>query len=514
MPNVPGIEKFVVNWKSLSPRHQKRVALSVAPWKAFVPVLVEGGATYFIKPLYMLLSECPDIETLRDVRINYDSRLWDDVRGCGGYHTVTGIEDVERTIFDRYNTVLHELTHQVHGVLPADDSREIQEHYRLAKVRDDASHDGYLSRYAGGSVFEYFAEGANGLYSPMRDAYDPREVTRERLDRIDPALRKLVEKFMARTDVSASYPIAYAGGGDDRVERGRVEEAVPLYRKALGIEPTNETALVALARALTLGNRASEAESVAARAVASHPGSGPARVALASARRHAGTPLATVRGELANSRAVVRAEDRYQVDEEVGSLAWVAGDAPGALAAFDSLLAYQSDNPEGLQGRAAALVLAAKTDEGFALYDQAVRVRTGVVDLRCDYARDLLRFGKLPAAKVQLAEAALLDEQSPEAEALRAWAELDAGHLDAARAHAKRALAWGPWCDLAHIVAGAVERKAGNTAAAAAEWDPVQKRINASAPPEYVYRPKLAVWEETHTLPAMERSILETFRGN
>ena len=65
--------------------------------------------------------ECPDQETLRDQRINYDSRLWDDVRGCGGYHTVTGIEDVERTIFDRYNTVLHELTHQVHGVLTADD---------------------------------------------------------------------------------------------------------------------------------------------------------------------------------------------------------------------------------------------------------------------------------------------------------------------------------------------------------------------------------------------------------
>lgn len=62
MPSVPGIEKFVVNWKSLSPRHQKRVALSVAPWKAFVPVLVAGGATYFIKPLYMLLSDCPNLE--------------------------------------------------------------------------------------------------------------------------------------------------------------------------------------------------------------------------------------------------------------------------------------------------------------------------------------------------------------------------------------------------------------------------------------------------------------------
>src|SRR5512141_2183079 len=185
----------------------------------------------------MLSSDPPGNGALRDQRINYDSRLWDDVRGAGGYHTVTGVEDVELTIFDRYNTVLHELTHQVHAMLPADDSREIQEHYRRAKARDDVSKDGYLSRYAGGSVYEYFAEGANGLYSPMRDAYDPREVTRERLDRIDPELRRLVEKFMARTDVSASYPVAYAAGGDDRVERGQVAEAVPLYRKALAIEP-------------------------------------------------------------------------------------------------------------------------------------------------------------------------------------------------------------------------------------------------------------------------------------
>jgi len=26
---------------------------------------------------------------MRDARISYDSRLWDDVRGCGGYITVT-----------------------------------------------------------------------------------------------------------------------------------------------------------------------------------------------------------------------------------------------------------------------------------------------------------------------------------------------------------------------------------------------------------------------------------------
>lgn len=511
MPDVPGIETFVLDWKALSPRHQKRVALSIAPWKSYLPVLIAGGATFYVKPMYQLLSETPDQATLRDQRINYDSRLWDDVRGCGGYHTVTGVEDVERTIFDRYNTVLHELTHQVHGVLPADDARAIQELYRRAKQRDDATKDGFLSRYAGGSVWEYFAEGANGLYSPMRDAYDPREVVRERLERTDPDLEALVKRFMARTDVNACYPVAYAGGGDDRVEQGDVAGAVPLYRKALAFEPANETALLSLARALTLGDRAAEAESVAARAVAAHPASGPARTTLADAAWHAGRGLGAARGALFAARASVRPEDRYEVDLALGDMAWTAGDAGAALAAYDSVLAYQSDNPEGMQGRAAALALAGRTGEAVAQYEQAVRMRTGVVDLRCAYARDLLRAGRTAAARTQLAEAALLDEQNPTAEALRAWCDLADGRLDEARAHAKQALAWGPWCDLAAIVAGGIEARAGDAAGAEAAWAPVRARLANGTPPGYVYRAKLATWEPVHVLPAVERAALEAF---
>ena len=511
MPDVPGIEHFVVNWKSLTPRLKKRIALSVAPWKAFVPVLVDGGATFYIKPLYMLLGDCPAAETLRDQRISYDSRLWDDVRGAGGFHTVTGIEDVERTIFDRYNTVTHELTHQVHAVLPADDVRAIQELYRRAKERDDATHDSFLSRYAGGSVYEYFAEGANALVSARRDAYDPREVVRERLEAMDPDLEHGVEQYLARTDVSGSYPVAYAAGGGDRVEHGLIPESLVLYRKALAASPDEETAIVAYANALVLGGRAALAESVATRAILAHPASGQARLALASARWHRTGDLAAARVELAGARARVAAADRFQVDAALGRNAWVLGDAAAALAAFDSVLAYQSDNPDGLHGRAAALALAGRADEAFKLYDGAVRERTGEVELRNDFARDLLVSGRTGDAVRQLDEARLIDEQNPTSESLRGWAALAQGDLAGGRAHVRQALAWGPWCDLARIVEGALEMQAGNSAAAERAWQPVRERIARKAPPEYVYRPKIAVWEEVHTLPAVERRLLERF---
>lgn len=513
MPEVPGIERFVLNWRSLSPRQQKRVALSVAPWKQFLPVLIEGGATYYIKPLYMLLSSCPGLETLHDQRIDYDSRLWDDVRGSGGYHTVTGIEDVELTVFDRYNTVLHELTHQVHGVLTADQDREIQEYYRRAKERDAVTHGGFLSRYAAGAVEEYLAEGANALLSPKRDAYDPREEVRERLDAIDPDLRSLVERLMAITDVSASYPVAYVNAGDDRVERGQVNEAVAFYEKALARSPREETALQSLTRALTLAGDGSRALAAAERAMSLQPASGPVVVASADAYWRGGRGLEAALSLLEKSRTAVRAEDRYRVDSAIGQECWVRGDGARSLAAFDSVLAYQSDRPEGLWGRAAALALAKRWDAAFAAYDQAVRLRTGVTELRCDYARDLLRAGRLDSARTQLGEAKLLDPESPTAEALRGWTELEAGNLEAARAHCTQALAWGPWCDLARIVLGAAEQTAGNAVAARAAWNPVEERLARGDPPGYVYRPKLAVWESIHELPAVERELLKEYEA-
>ena len=79
--------------------------------------------------------------------------------------------------------------------------------------------------------------------------------------------------------------------------------------------------------------------------------------------------------------------------------------------------------------------------------------------------------------------------------------------------HAKQAAAWGPWCDLAAIVSGGVEQRAGAGAAAKAAWGPVDARLASAAGPGYVYREKLATWEQVHALPAVERKLLDGFRA-
>ena len=136
------------------------------------------------------------------------------------------------------------------------------------------------------------------------------------------------------------------------------------------------------------------------------------------------------------------------------------------------------------------------------------------MDLRCEFARDLLFAGRTADALRQLDEANLLDAENPTAEALRGWAALASGDTAAARAHVRQSLAWGPWCDLARIVEGAIAAAAGDSTAAKLAWAPVRERMAKNTPPGFVFRPKLAVWERVHTLPAVERRLLARFSGD
>ncbi len=517
MPTVPGIERYVLNWAELSPRHQKRVALSIAPWKAYVPVLVEGGATHFIKPLHLRLSETPGAQALKDQRIGYDSRLWDDVRGAGGYNTVTGIEDVERSIFDRYNTVLHELTHQVHGVMTGEQTREIQELYRRAKLRDEATKNGFLSRYAAGSVWEYFAEGANSHDSPRRDAFDNREIVRERLVEIDPELQALVARFLSQQEVSASLPIALVNAGNQKLEEGDAAKALALYARAAQAAPQDAVVLTAQLSGLAM----SGAEPAAVQALAAHaqkmqPGSGPLVAAAADALWHARQSLAAVTDTLAASRPGLSTdEDRYLVNLALGDNYRKLGDGPRALAAFDAALQYQSDSPEALWGRASALtMLDERWDEAFAGYEQALRLRTGLIPLRADLVQDLLRAGRFELAAKQLTEALLLDADDPRLAALGAWLALE-GKKDAERAllMATAALEKAPWNDLALIVKGAALKSMGRPDEAQQALAPLRERMASGAPPQWLYRADKSTWVSVHQLPNVERGLMKRWVG-
>ncbi len=504
-PVIEGVEELVTSFAEISPRHRKRVALSIAPWARYVPVLLAGGASYYVKPIHQILSDVPGLRHLRDRRIGYDARLWDDVRGCGGFHTVTGVEDVERTILGGYDTVVHELSHQVHDVLPEETKRRIQGLYRRRKESALGGEDAFLSRYAAESVWEYFAEGANALATPRRDRFDGREVVRERLLVKDPELVALLRELTDEAALEPCFAQAFARRGEERLRHGKIDEAIAAFHKALARVPGEQSATSSLAFALTVSGRSEEALALAEEAAHADPRSATLALAHADAAWLAGRGLAAAVAVLAAAREAVRGEERFRVDLSLGNLLWTAGDADGALRAFAAVLDYQADNPQALWGLASSFALRGEWEKARERYAETVRRRSGLVRLRADFARDLLVAGDADGARREIDAALLLDAEDPEVAALDARWLLGCGRVEEALATARRAFELGAWCDLARLTLAEAELRSGSPHEARETLTPLVERLARETPPEYVHRPKLGSYELAHDLPAVLR---------
>ncbi len=453
-PEIPMIEKYVLNWESLSARHKKQVAISVEPWKDYLPVLVASASHHYIKPLHEKLSECPGLETIADQRISYDSRLWDDVRGCGGYTTVTGIEDVERSIYNKYNTVLHELTHQVHGVYPPEDWTMIEDLYREASAKDAADEEIFVSRYQGSSVWEYFAEGMNSYFSPRRNEYDTREITKERLHKLDPKLVELLEHYMSAPNVDACYPVAFVNAADNEVELGKLDQAMEFARQAEARDANSEVVLRALARISSYRDQDSLSQAYAERLVQSYPDKAASYGQWASSRAFSDGKYRELLPKLEAGLKKTSSSERTQLIREIAGWQFTCGMFEQAVVNYTLVLAEQSTDDDALRGYAEALLWAGQIGRADSVYQVALKRRSGVVGLRLDYARLLLLTGELDAAKSQIDEAELLKPANGRIAAHRAWWAKLSGKHEESLDHAIVALQQYPDDALVQAIAG------------------------------------------------------------
>jgi tetratricopeptide (TPR) repeat protein len=421
MPDIPGIENYVLNWKSLSPRHKKQVALSVEPWKAYLPALIECGSHYYIKPLHEKLSESPGCETMRDQRIDYDSRLWDDVRGCGGYTTVTGIEDVERTIYSNYNTVLHEMTHQVHGMFPPEDADRIQEAFRAARMCEDSGKQTFMSRYQQSSVWEYFAEGANAYFSYRRDAFDTRDITRERLMARDTTLVKLVEYFVKAPNLTACYPVGLVNAASNAVEKQDLNGALNFARRASARSSHSESVLAELSRVYSYLDQDSLAMLYADSLILLYPKKAESYTLKSTAQFFTGRSHETVIETLAKGLAVADSTEKRAIRQALGNELWYAGKYAEAAEQYRAILREVRDDPDALWGLGVALGDAGEFWKADSAFCVALARRNGIVELRLDFARMLMDMGRMDAAAEQIKEAQTLAHGDAQVITMKAW---------------------------------------------------------------------------------------------
>lgn len=431
-PEIPGIEKFISNWASLTPRHKKQVALSVEPWKAYLPVLIECGSHHYIKPLHQMLSECPNMEVIADQRISYDSRLWDDVRGCGGYNTVTGIEDVERSIYFAYNTVLHELTHQVHYVFPPADTKHIEDIFYAADAREESGSPTYMNRYQASSVYEYLAEGANAIFSPRRDAYDTREIVRERLYEMDPELVKLVEYYLPAPNLEACYPVGLVAAAADALENRKMDLAMTYARRAEERDPNSEDVLSELSRIFAIRDEDEQAVKYADKLITHYPQKANSYSYRSSAEFTSTGNAANMLELLSGGLTAVDATERLDLLQSLGNISIYAGRYADAATYFKEILAEKENDDAALQGYAEALSGLRQYAEADSVFKKAVQRRSGVADLRLSYAQMLIESGQLDAARTQIEEAALLNPEYGAVYAYQGWLELASDNNDEA----------------------------------------------------------------------------------
>ncbi|MDH5384467.1 MAG: tetratricopeptide repeat protein [Candidatus Aminicenantes bacterium] len=155
----PHMKNVFINYEQLNRDMQKILRLSVQPLKNYLKALRIAGATFYLTPFHKLLWEAPYNEGLKDQR-TFDLRLWDDVKGNGGFHATSG-EDWERDVkYLRFNVVAHEFAHQVHPFLSKKHREEIKWLFLKAKKERRT-----LDFYADFNEWEYFAVGVEAFVS-------------------------------------------------------------------------------------------------------------------------------------------------------------------------------------------------------------------------------------------------------------------------------------------------------------------------------------------------------------
>jgi tetratricopeptide (TPR) repeat protein len=477
------------------------------PWKLYLPLLVECGSHYYIKPLHELLSESPNLQTMKDQRIGYDSRLWDDVRGCGGFTTVTGIEDVERSIYNGYNTVLHELTHQVHGVFPPADDQRILDAYHAARDREQSGKRAFMSDYAGTAVAEYFAEGANGYYSPRRDSYDIREIVRERLLPMDTALTRIVEDYVRAPNLVECYPVGLVNAAGDAIEKQDIARALELATKAYAHAPKSEAALSEMSFIHSLLDHDRLAIAFADTLLAFHPNKTRSYTTLESAHFYSDGNTSESFKILHSGLSKVDSAEVKNLYQALGNAYLYAGKSDRAANYFLRIHDKESKDSGALWGLGLALGDLKDYAAADSFFSLALIERSGIIELRMDYARILIIAGRLEDAERQIDEAKILDAEDQLVTIMSGWLSAASGKWREALDLYELAMKQAPHYNLAAVLRVEALKQTGQTALAQSEAKRLDE-ASKSEVPAWVFDSQKSSYVPSRLWPAFQKDLL------
>ncbi len=161
-PNVASlpVAAFVPGYEQLSLGRRRVVDRTMAMFGRHLSKLVVVGGKH---DLLRELERTTDGEARANLRgkRTFDGRVWDDVRGVGGVQAATGIEALDDAATFGFDTLAHEVAHQVHyfTFTPLQRAR-IRALYSRALIEGRC-----LDYYAASNEAEYFGQGVEAFAS-------------------------------------------------------------------------------------------------------------------------------------------------------------------------------------------------------------------------------------------------------------------------------------------------------------------------------------------------------------
>ena len=390
---------------------QKIILLSVAPLSNYVAVLAEAGATYQLIPFHKRLWELRYKERNRGRR-TFDLRLWDDVKGQGGFHATAGEEWIREVTYERFNVLAHEFMHQVHSILTEDQKKEVEGLYRQAKRAERT-----LDSYADYNEWEYLAQAYEAWISPRKlpELSGTAGHTREEVMKLDPDVIPFLERMNALDSYRENEIVAFRGKIQYLTREGDLEAAEAEADKALERYGEHFDLLSALSGLLRLKGDYVRAAEVGERTIVAFPHRLRGYQDLAASRAlgwhdHAGA---------------AEAVSRYVAEDPGSDEAWLAlagyqisaglfGEAEVSLEKADSILGSPNPEERFFSLKAELALIEGDTAAAKEAYEYSLEnISRGSIPAWTDLAVMALREGDLEQAAKNLETARAIDKDRP-----------------------------------------------------------------------------------------------------
>lgn len=183
------IADFLPAYPQLSPARRAVVDRAVALFGSHLDRLVARGGSHDLLGELERTTDAESRSALRGRR-TFDGRVWDDVRGIGGLQAATGIEALDEAAAFGFDTLAHEIAHQVHfHTFSEAQKARIKQLYQRA-LRENRC----LDYYAASNDAEYFGQGVEAFASLVKrpGGETTHGHTRFELQRVDPDLHDFV----------------------------------------------------------------------------------------------------------------------------------------------------------------------------------------------------------------------------------------------------------------------------------------------------------------------------------